>query len=162
MIMTQHRLLHKEFHISWLSWMHWYKQAIFCLGKWLNLQYPDVKLNIACMHPLACLHTPSLCVYYDLCVHHCLLFPSERWIHLLCLLLCSFFWLELIPALKPLAHTYHCCCRHRSNLWAYTGNNYFTTDPVGAPILTPQRSSHYLQATVSRGTVLPYRRWHTF
>ena len=65
-IMTQHGLLHKGFHISWLSWAHWYKQTIFCLDKWPNLGYADVKLNIACMHPLACLHTLSLCVYCDL------------------------------------------------------------------------------------------------
>ena len=31
-----------------------------------NLGYADVKLNIACMHPLACVHTLSLCVYYNL------------------------------------------------------------------------------------------------
>ena len=62
-IMTQHRLLHKGFHISCISWAHWYKQKIFCLDKWPNLGYADVKLNIPCMHPLACLHTLSLYVY---------------------------------------------------------------------------------------------------
>ena len=65
-IMTQHGLLFKGFHISWLSWAHLFKQTIFCLDKWPNLGYADVKLNITCMHPLACVHTFSLCVYYNL------------------------------------------------------------------------------------------------
>ena len=65
-IMTQHGLLHIGFHISWLRWVHWYKETIFWLDKCPNLGYADVKLNIACMHPLACLHTLSLCIYCDL------------------------------------------------------------------------------------------------
>ena len=48
--MTQHGLLHKGCHISWLSWAHCYKQRIFCLDKWANLGYADVKLDITCMH----------------------------------------------------------------------------------------------------------------
>ena len=35
----------------------------FYLDKQPNLGYADVKLNIACMHRLACMHTLSLCVY---------------------------------------------------------------------------------------------------
>ena len=46
--------------------MDMYKQK-FCLDQEQpNLWYADVKLNIACMHPLACLHTLSLSVYCDL------------------------------------------------------------------------------------------------
>ena len=65
-IMTQHGSLHKGFHFSWLRWAHWYKQTIFCLDKWPNLGYAVMKLKIACMYALACLHTLSLCVHYDL------------------------------------------------------------------------------------------------
>ena len=65
-IMTWHGLINKVFHINWLSWAHGYKQTISCLNKWPNLAYSDVKLNIACMHALACLNTLYLCVYYDL------------------------------------------------------------------------------------------------
>ena len=71
-IMTQHGLLHKGFHISWLSWAHWYKQTIFCLDEWPNLGYADVKQNFTCMHSLACVHTLSLCVY-------CNLYGRQQW-----------------------------------------------------------------------------------
>ena len=43
-----------------------YKQKFWLDQEQPNLGYADVKLNIACMHPLVCLHTLSLCVYYDL------------------------------------------------------------------------------------------------
>ena len=43
-----------------------YKRKFWLDQEQPNLGYADVKLNIACMHPLACLHTLSLCVYYDL------------------------------------------------------------------------------------------------
>ena len=56
--MIRHGILHKVFHISWLSWAHWYKQTICCKKGWPNLVYADVKLNIAC--------TVSQCVYYHL------------------------------------------------------------------------------------------------
>ena len=48
--------------------MDMYKQK-FCLDQEQPyLGYADVKLNMVCMHPLACLHTLSLCVYCDLYV----------------------------------------------------------------------------------------------
>ena len=37
-----------------------YKQKFWLDKEQPNLGYADVKLNIACMHPLACLHTLSL------------------------------------------------------------------------------------------------------
>ena len=43
-----------------------YKRKFWLDQEQPNLGYADVKLNIACMHPLACLHTLSLCVYSDL------------------------------------------------------------------------------------------------
>ena len=43
-----------------------YKRKFWLDQEQPNLGYADVKLNIACMHPLACLHTLSLCVYNDL------------------------------------------------------------------------------------------------
>ena len=43
-----------------------YKQNLWLDQEQPNLGYADVKLNIVCMPPLACLHTLSLCVYYDL------------------------------------------------------------------------------------------------
>ena len=45
-----------------------YKRKFWLDQEQPNLGYADVKLNIACMHPLACLHTLSLCVYCDLYV----------------------------------------------------------------------------------------------
>ena len=46
--------------------MDMYKQNLWLDQEQPNLGYADVKLNIVCMPPLACLHTLSLCVYYDL------------------------------------------------------------------------------------------------
>ena len=45
-----------------------YKQKFWLDQEQPNLGYADVKLNIACMHRLACLHTLCVCVYYDLYV----------------------------------------------------------------------------------------------
>ena len=61
-IMAQHGLLHKGFHISWLSWMDLYKRKFWLDQEQPNLGNADVKQNIACMHPWpACTH--SLYVY---------------------------------------------------------------------------------------------------
>ena len=49
--------------------MDMYKRKFWLDQEQPNLGYADVKLNIACMHPLACVHTFSLCVYYDLYEH---------------------------------------------------------------------------------------------
>ena len=46
--------------------MDMYKRKFWLDQEQPNLGYADVKLNITCMHPLACLHTLSLCVYCDL------------------------------------------------------------------------------------------------